>query len=428
MAIFQKYIFRFFLHKKLFLVFINISIICLCFCADSFAQLVINEVSQGPSASKEYIELLVTGTQTCASQCVDLRGWIIDDNNGWHAAGVGVGIASGCVRFRNVAFWSCIKKGSIIVIYDYADRNALIPPDDSTDSNNDCVYVLRVNSTNLFERYIISPSSTAGDSLYLPNTWTWTAGGTWSPLSMANSDDSYHTVAPGDSLNTYHSVSWGNNTKRNIIYFSGTAAGYVMSMTNSSNNDIFNQANWVKAAVAGNETPGAPNNAANASWINSMNNSCLPLCCVGLTVTTAQTNVSCNSGTNGSASATGSGGTAPYTYKWTTGSTAQSISSLSAGTYTATVRDVTGCIGTSSVVITQPNPIVITLAKTYPSCVCPCPGKAFTNNVTGGTMPYTYLWNTGGTGQVISNLCPGIYTVNITDNKGCTGSGSITLP
>ena len=52
------------------------------------SQLVINEVSQGPQGSKEYVELLVTGTFNCdSSNCVDLRGWYIDDNNGSFSTG-----------------------------------------------------------------------------------------------------------------------------------------------------------------------------------------------------------------------------------------------------------------------------------------------------------------------------------------------------
>ena len=64
-------------------------------------SLIINEVSQGPSGSKEYVEFLViptSTTQNCET-CMDLRGWIIDDNNGYFSIGNpngtnGVGIAS----------------------------------------------------------------------------------------------------------------------------------------------------------------------------------------------------------------------------------------------------------------------------------------------------------------------------------------------
>src|SRR5690606_41792518 len=59
-----------------------------------------------------------------------------------------------------------------------------------------------------------------------------------------------------------------------------------------------------------------------------------------LTATTSQVNVSCNSGSNGSASVTVSGGTAPYTYSWSpSGGTAATATGLTAGTYTVTVTD-----------------------------------------------------------------------------------------
>src|ERR1035441_9676134 len=55
------------------------------------------------------------------------------------------------------------------------------------------------------------------------------------------------------------------------------------------------------------------------------------------TLTVTPTNISCHGGTNGSASANASGGTAPYTYVWSTGVSNVSVSNLSAGTYSVTV-------------------------------------------------------------------------------------------
>jgi gliding motility-associated-like protein len=50
--------------------------------------------------------------------------------------------------------------------------------------------------------------------------------------------------------------------------------------------------------------------------------------------------------------------------------------------------------------------------------VCACNGSA-TVNISTGTPPYSYLWNTGATTQTISNLCPGTYTVSVTDAITC---------
>jgi gliding motility-associated-like protein len=62
------------------------------------------------------------------------------------------------------------------------------------------------------------------------------------------------------------------------------------------------------------------------------------------------------------------------------------------------------------------SPLVYNVA-TQPA-VCACNGSA-TVNVTTGTPPYAYLWNTGATTQTISNLCPGTYTVSVTDAISC---------
>ncbi|NCV56913.1 MAG: hypothetical protein EBW54_12090, partial [Betaproteobacteria bacterium] len=73
-----------------------------------------------------------------------------------------------------------------------------------------------------------------------------------------------------------------------------------------------------------------------------------------LVVSTSQTNVACNGGNNGSATASVSGGTAPYTYSWSNSANTSAISSLSAGTYSLTVTDVNGCSNNlASVTIVQ---------------------------------------------------------------------------
>ncbi|MBO6183333.1 MAG: hypothetical protein J6O88_01400, partial [Chryseobacterium sp.] len=59
-----------------------------------------------------------------------------------------------------------------------------------------------------------------------------------------------------------------------------------------------------------------------------------------MSATVSQTNISCNGGTNGTASIVVTGGTAPYTYSWSpSGGTAATATGLVAGTYTVTVTD-----------------------------------------------------------------------------------------
>lgn len=251
------------------------------------AQLIINEVSQGPSGSQEYVELLVIGNPTCASSTVDIRGWIIDDNNSWHASGSGNGIASGHKRFSSAAQWANVRMGSIIVIYNESDPNPSIPADDETDSNHDCVYILPGSSTYL-DHNTTMPTGTLTFTTYLGSPYT--ATGNWSSLSMNNTNDAFHTVSPLAINSPYHAIGWGTNVDSNDVYFSGGMSNRVVRFTNSIDNNPFNAANFLRDTVLSGgsfESPGAPNSLANAAYINYMKNSCLPFTSIAVSIDTA---------------------------------------------------------------------------------------------------------------------------------------------
>lgn len=147
-----------------------------------------------------------------------------------------------------------------------------------------------------------------------------------------------------------------------------------------------------------------------------------------LTASTSGTAVSCNSGTNGTAIATPSGGTGPFTYNWQpSGGTNSTATGLAAGTYTVTVTDANGCTTTQSYVVTQPAPVTATTSGTPASCNGGNNGTA-TATPTGGVGPFTYSWSpSGGTNATANNLAAGTYTVTVTDANGCTGQQSFTV-
>ncbi|MFH7001948.1 T9SS type A sorting domain-containing protein [Flavobacterium bizetiae] len=141
-----------------------------------------------------------------------------------------------------------------------------------------------------------------------------------------------------------------------------------------------------------------------------------------LTATIAPTNVSCNGGTNGSATVTATGGTGAYSYSWSpSGGNASTASGLAAGTYTVTVTDANSCTTTESVTITQPSALVASNAgHTDVTCNGLNDGSA-TVNATGGSGSYTYSWSpSGGTAATATGLSPGTYTVTVTDGNSCT--------
>ena len=80
-------------------------------------------------------------------------------------------------------------------------------------------------------------------------------------------------------------------------------------------------------------------------------------------------NVNCFGQSNGSATASGSGGTAPYTYLWSNSSTSATATGLAAGTYNVTVRDALGvCNAVSTVTISQPTNLTSSITKTDVNC------------------------------------------------------------
>ncbi|KUG09048.1 hypothetical protein ASU33_19685 [Solirubrum puertoriconensis] len=147
-----------------------------------------------------------------------------------------------------------------------------------------------------------------------------------------------------------------------------------------------------------------------------------------LGTTTSQVNVSCNGGSNGSATVNVSGGVTPYAYSWSpSGGTAATATGLRAGSYTVTISDAGGASITRSFTILQPPSFMISTAQFNVSCPGGSNGAAAVS-VSGGTAPYTYSWSpSGGTGHTASNRPAGTYTVTITDANGCTTTRSFTI-
>lgn len=142
----------------------------------------------------------------------------------------------------------------------------------------------------------------------------------------------------------------------------------------------------------------------------------------------AHTDVICNSGTNGSATITASGGTGTLTYSWApSGGTAATALNLAAGTYTCTVTDTNACTKTQTVTITQPTAITSSMLSTPVTCFGGANGSA-TVTASGGTGTYTYSWApSGGTAPTANGLVAGTYTCTITDANACTTTQTVSI-
>ncbi|MBI2968506.1 MAG: gliding motility-associated C-terminal domain-containing protein, partial [Bacteroidetes bacterium] len=163
---------------------------------------------------------------------------------------------------------------------------------------------------------------------------------------------------------------------------------------------------------------------------------------LALTVT-GTSDISCNGQCNGSISVSPSGGTPPYTYSWSNGSSGSSAAGLCAGNYQVTVTDANACTAAASATINEPAALFVFVIADSASCNGTCDGGAIAT-ASGGTATYSYLWSNSIQTPIVNNLCPGLYTVTVTDAKGClvmsaanvlqpqtvivaiTGSGNVT--
>ncbi|MFZ1496327.1 MAG: T9SS type B sorting domain-containing protein [Saprospiraceae bacterium] len=113
-------------------------------------------------------------------------------------------------------------------------------------------------------------------------------------------------------------------------------------------------------------------------------------------------------------------GQSPYSFMWSNSTTEEDLSGVGVGVYSVTVTDDIGCTRTSSFTVT-PSGNAPTVVYTVTPAACEQANGEIDITVTGGAMPYTYLWsNSTETTQDISNLASGSYTVTVTDNNNCT--------
>jgi gliding motility-associated-like protein len=389
--------------------------------------LIINEVSNGPGGNQEYVEFIVVDdavTYDCASPvppCIDIRGWIFDDNSGYHGS---AGVAPGCVRFAYDPLWACVPVGTIIVIYNNADPNASLPANDVSMDDGNCTIVAPINSP-LFD----SNSTTPGAVACSYPTTGWTSGGNWNNTVLANTGDCARIVDLSGC--EVFSLCWGTADQNSLIYFAGNGADDVWSFTGT---DPYNQADWSQACAgdiaacgSNDQTPGAPNNAANAAYIGQFNNNCSPITPM---VSSVVLNSDATCGCDGQATASGSGSIAGYTYEWfdqnmlPIGQTGATATGLCPGTYYSIVTSSIGCADTSSVTIISNGSVTVTV-----NSVTICNGSSATLTATPSISGGTYLWTPGGSTSPFITVSPSsttVYTVEYAQG-GCLASASGTI-
>lgn len=284
-------------------------------------------------------------------------------------------------------------------------------------------------------------SATASVVSGTPNySYLWTGGGitgqTTSSVSGLCADSYTIQITDGNGCSTVQSVTIGENSliTANVstidVSCSGGSDGSAIVVPSGgvppysyswSGPCVAPNNNAVTNLCAGNYTVTITDSKGCSSPISVVINESNVL-----SVSAIANNNTCFGQNDGSATASASGGTAPYSYLWSNGLTTPTVSGLSSGNYSVTVTDIIGCSTTTNVTIFSGNAIAATFNSTNAACGS-CDGTA-TINVDPGSGPYSYFWlPTGQTGQTANNLCPGSYNVEVTNMFGCEQTFTVLI-
>lgn len=128
----------------------------------------------------------------------------------------------------------------------------------------------------------------------------------------------------------------------------------------------------------------------------------------------------CNGTCTGSIAVTAIGGTPPYSYVWSNGTSTDSINNnLCLGNYYVTITDAHGCTFDTTFEVLQPELLTATVTTTKVPCAEVCSGTADIV-IAGGVSPYLINWDNGQQSLHATLLCLGSHTVTVTDHNNCS--------
>ncbi len=162
------------------------------------------------------------------------------------------------------------------------------------------------------------------------------------------------------------------------------------------------------------------------------NNACLDSITIVITeppsvnINYSYTNPTCIGYNNGTIDLSLSSGTPPFMFNWSTSDTTEDITNLTQGIYSVTVTDSAGCNAISTITLADPLPPIIATNSFPISCYGGNNGS-IDLSISGGTGPFSFLWNNTDTTEDISNLVTGIYSYTITDALGCTFTDTVSV-
>ncbi len=209
-----------------------------------------------------------------------------------------------------------------------------------------------------------------------------------------------------------------------------------LDILNASNNLMFD---WSEPEAMGPNPIGLPAKTYSVT-ITDMDSGCTDVIeniIIGepepITYTAAVEDASCNGEDDGTITITAMGGNGGFSYDWSHDAALMGnvASGLAPGSYIVTITDSRGCnVVTEGIIVNEPTAISVTGNVTNVSGA----GNdgAITAIATGGSGTYTnYDWvdnnNNTLSGETINGLMPGTFDVTVTDDNGCTGTGTFTI-
>jgi len=146
-----------------------------------------------------------------------------------------------------------------------------------------------------------------------------------------------------------------------------------------------------------------------------------------ITSTISGVDLVCHGYQNGSVNLEVAGGSPPYTYLWSNMISDQDLFGISGGDYYVTVTDANGCTITNHQFIYEPPAINITTSPD--AYICISNSTIISAAATGGTFPYTYVWNGSmvGASQSVSPIVDQTYNLTVTDAQGCTNTATVVV-
>ena len=158
-----------------------------------------------------------------------------------------------------------------------------------------------------------------------------------------------------------------------------------------------------------------------STWLMTEGNAYIPI-----NVVSSLTDVSCYGWNNGGIDLTISGAIAPYTFEWSNQETTEDITGLSAGSFSVTITDFTGCEYFENYTVNEPPEIEINSLINNVSCFGASDGS-IDISAAGGVSPYTFLWSNSSITEDLINIPADLYYLTVTDAIGCTETISSTV-